>query len=170
MQGKDSIILIQSTDAALASAAPVIGHLTENGYSIENDILDETTKFGRIVAYGQNNESFDITAFADKADPGQRAVLEAIRQKKQVKIWEVDTTLNVGGKHDAIFGYGIVENVEKTAGEGFIEFSSTVQIIGQTQEGELDPLPPEVLEFAQYGFETPGEKTGEFPEQTPVGS
>lgn len=168
-QGKDTILLVQSTDAVLGAAGTVIGHLTENSYSIENDILDESTKFGRIVGYGQNSESFEFSAFGDTKDPGQKATLDAIRNKKQLKVWEVDLNLNDAGKHDTVFAYCIVESVEKSASQdGFVEFSSTVQVIGETQEGEIEALPPEVIDFAKYGFEAPGDATGEFPDQTPV--
>ena len=167
-QGKDTILMFQSTDAALASAGYVLGHLTDNGYSIENDILDETTKFGRIVGYGQNSESFEFTAYVEKGDPGQKAVLDAIRNKKQIKVWEVDLKLNEEGKHDSLFAYGIVESVEKSASDGFVEFSGAVQVIGSTVEGSISALPPEVIDFAKYGFEAPGATTGEFPEQTEV--
>lgn len=164
--GKDTILLVQSTDAALGSDGLIIGNLTENSYSIENEILDEQTKFGRIVNYGENSESFELTAYGEHGDPGQTAVLNAIKQKKQIKIWEVDINLNVNGKHNAVFGYGIVESVEKShPQDGFTEISATVQILGDTQEGELEPLPIEVIEFARYGFEKPGEATGETPNQ-----
>jgi len=164
--GKDTILLVQSTDAALAAEGLVIGHLTDNSYSIENDIIDETTKFGRLVGYGQNKESFEFTAYGDSTDAGQKAVLDAIKNKKQLKVWEVDINLNATGKHNSVFAYVIVESVEKSASEGFVEISATVQVIGSTQEGELTALPPEVIEFATYGFEAPGAATGEFPEQT----
>ncbi|WP_099049169.1 phage major tail protein, TP901-1 family [Cytobacillus oceanisediminis] len=81
-QGKDSILLVQSTDAALGTDGLLIGNLTENTYSIENDIIDESTKFGRIVGYGQNSESFEFTAYGETGDPGQKAVLNAIKNKK----------------------------------------------------------------------------------------
>lgn len=165
-QGKDSILLVQSTDAALAAAGLLIGNLTENSYAIENDIIDESTKFGRIVGYGQNSESFEFTAYGETGDPGQKAVLDAIKKKKQIKVWEVDINANASGKHDAVFGYCIVESVEKSSPQdGFTEVTGTVQVIGATQEGEIDALPPEMIEFAKYGFEAPGESTGEFPDQ-----
>ncbi len=166
-QGKDSILLVQATDAALAAQGLLIGNLTENTYSIENEIIDEATKFGRIVGYGQNSESFEFTAYGETGDPGQKAVLDAIKNKKQIKVWEVDLNLNAGGKHPAVFGYCIVESVERSSPQdGFQEVSATVQVIGQTQEGEIDPLPAEMIEFARYGFEEPGATTGEFPDQT----
>ncbi|MRX54845.1 phage major tail protein, TP901-1 family [Bacillus idriensis] len=165
--GKDTILLVQSTDAALAAAGLLIGNLTENTYSIENEILDESTKFGRIVGYGQNSESFEFTAYGETGDPGQKAVLDAIKNKKQLKVWEVDINLNDAGKHDAVFAYTIVESVERSAPQdGFVEVSATVQVIGDSQEGEINALPAELIEFARYGFEAPGESTGEFPDQT----
>jgi TP901-1 family phage major tail protein len=165
-QGKDSILLVQSTDAALASAGLLIGNLTENSYSIENDIIDESTKFGRIVGYGQNNESFEFTAYGETGDPGQKAVIDAIKNKKQIKVWEVDLNLNAEGKHPAVFGYCIVESAEKSSPQdGFEEVSATVQVIGSTKEGVIDELPAEMIEFATYGFEAPGAATGEFPDQ-----
>lgn len=171
-QGKDTILLVQSTDAALAANGFLIGNLTENSYSIENDLIDESTKFGRIVGYGQNSESFEFTAYGEKGDAGQKAILDAIKNKKQLKIWEVDVNVNDGGQHDAVFAYTIVESVEKSAPQdGFEEISATVQVIGATQEGTIPALPAEMLEFAKYGFEAPGAATGEFPDQTtaPVG-
>ncbi|WP_084245236.1 phage major tail protein, TP901-1 family [Planomicrobium okeanokoites] len=167
-QGKDTILLFQSTDAALGSAAFVVGNSTENSYSIENDIVDEKTKFGRIVGYGENSEKFEFTAYAEKGDPGQKAVLDAIRQKKQLKVWEADLNLNEAGKHDSLFARCIVSGVEKSAGEGFTEISGTLEVIGASVEGEIPALDPAIIEFARYGFEAPGESTGEYPNQETV--
>jgi len=167
--GKDTILLVQAVDAALGTDGFVIGHLTENSYSIENEIVDEQTKFGRIVAYGNNSESFEFTAYGEKGDPGQKAVLDAIKNKKQLKVWEVDLNQNENLMHDAVFAFCVVESVEKSSpGEGFQEVSATVQVIGSSQEGEIDPLPPEVIAFAQYAFEAPGTTTGEFPDNEPA--
>jgi len=128
--------------------------------------MDEQTKIGRILAYGNSSESFDITAYADTADAGQNVVADALDNEEQIKIWEISTALNANGKHDTIFAYALVENTEKSSPtDGFEELSSTLQVYGKSQKGELDPLPAEVIDFAQYGFETPGETTGEFPNQ-----
>ncbi|QOV10937.1 phage major tail protein, TP901-1 family [Viridibacillus arvi] len=165
--GKDTVLLVQPAKAALKSDGFMIGNLTDNTHSMENELSDEKTKFGRILAYGDNSESFELTCFGDKKDPGQRAVINAIRNKEQLKVWEVDlnTVENEEGEevHDTIFAYVLVESVEKSnPQEGFQEISSTVQVIGQSQEGQLPKLPIEVIDFAKYGFEKPGEKSGEF--------
>ncbi|MFJ7647713.1 phage major tail protein, TP901-1 family [Lysinibacillus sp. NPDC097279] len=161
--GKDTVLLVQVATNTLGADGFLIGNLTENSYSMENELVDEQTKFGRILAYGQSSESFEITAYGDKTDPGQKAILDAIRNEKQLKVWEVDLSLNAAGKHDAIFAYTLVESVEKSSpGDGFQEISATLQVIGKSQPGELEPLPSEVIEFARYGFEAPGQKSGEF--------
>ncbi|MFF2174971.1 phage major tail protein, TP901-1 family [Lysinibacillus sp. NPDC058147] len=165
--GKDTVLLVQLATNALGEDGFLIGHLTENSHSMENELVDEQTKFGRIVAYGQSSESFEVTMFGDKNDPGQKAILDAIRKKVQLKVWEVDlnTVKNEADEevHDAIFAYTLVESVEKSnPGDNFQEISGTLQVIGESKEGQLPKLPDSVIEFATYGFEAPGEKTGEF--------
>ncbi|MCJ0932922.1 phage major tail protein, TP901-1 family [Virgibacillus halodenitrificans] len=156
--GKKSLLLIQREDAVIGTDAFVLGQLTEHTHAKENELVDEQSKFGRILAYGNTSESFDITAWVETNDPGQLEIGSALDDEVRVKIWEVNTELNANGKHDAIFAYTLVESTEKSSpGDGFEEFSSTVQVEGKSQKGELPQLPPEVLEFAQYGFEEPGE-------------
>jgi TP901-1 family phage major tail protein len=160
--GKKSIIIVQSVTKALGDGGELLGQLSEHSHGKENELMDEQTKFGRILAYGNTSESFDITAYYDPADAGQNAVADALDNEEQIKIWEVNTDLNANGKHDAIFAYCLVENSNKdSAGDGLEEFTSTLQVIGKSQKGELDQLPEEMLNFGQYGFEAPGETGAE---------
>lgn len=166
-QGKDIVFLVQPKDAVLGADGYLIANQTEGSHSIENDMIDESTKFGRIVGYGQNSETFELTAYGESNDPGQEAILDAIRDKKQLKVWKVDLNLNDAGEHDAYFAYTIVESVEESAAQdGFVEISTTLQVINQSKKGTIPALPAAVLEFAGYEFEAPGESTGEFPNQT----
>ena len=159
MRGKDTILLVQPIDATIGDAGLVIANLTENSYSIENELMDEQTKMGRILEYGNNSESFEMTAYGEKGDPGQQAVLNAIKQKKKLKVWEVYTVPNETGNFDATFAYCLVESAEKTHGDTFTEVSSTLQVDGESQEGEITELPAALVN-PPYPFETPGE-TGE---------
>ncbi|KAA0956630.1 phage major tail protein, TP901-1 family [Planococcus sp. ANT_H30] len=166
-QGKDIIFLVQLEDAVLGKDGYLIGNQTDGSHARENDVISETTKFGRIVGYGQNNESIEMTAYGETDDPGQEAIITAICDKKQLKVWKVNLKLNASGSHDAYFAYTIVESVEESyPQDGFVELSSTMQVIDQSQKGTIPALPPEVLAFAKYGFEAPGETTGAFPDQT----
>jgi TP901-1 family phage major tail protein len=152
-KGKDTILLVQpmdSTDGGL-----VVANLTENSYSIENELIDEVTKMGRILEYGENSESFELTAYGTKSDPGQMAVLDAIKQKKKLKVWEVDTVANDTGGYDAVFAICLVESAETSSPvEGFKEVSATLQVDGKSQEGELTTLPAAATEDP-YDFEEP---------------
>lgn len=166
-QGKSILHLVQLATDPLGTAGLTIANETESSHSISNSIVDEMTKTGRVVAYGNNSETVELTMYGARGDAGQEATLNAIRKKVQLKIWKVNTEANENDKYDTDFGYGIVESYEESAGsEGFREISVTVQIIDEMKQGELDSLPQEMLDFARYGFEAPGEKTGEFPNNT----
>lgn len=155
IDGKDVIILVQPANAT--DGGLVVANLTENSHSIENELIDEQTKFGRVLGYGQTSESMELTCYGEKDDPGQKAVIDAIRNKEKLKIWEVNRIPNDDDTYDAVFAYGFVESVEKSsAQDGFLEISATVQIDRQSQEGTLTELPPEALpDGSSYGFEEP---------------
>lgn len=156
--GKDTILLIQPVDATVGSDALVVAEQTEGTYSIENELVDEQSKMGRILAYGQNSESFELTAYGVKKDAGQLAVLNAIKQKKKLKVWEVDLIANEEGTYDAVFAYCFVESVEKASpGDNFIEISATLQVEGESVEGTLTELPEGITNASAYEFEQPGE-------------
>lgn len=160
INGKDTILLVQPIGATIGSDALVVAELTENSYSIENELIDEMTKSGRRLGYGPNSESFEMTAYGKKGDAGQKAVLDAIKNKTKLKIWEVDLVPNAAGTYDATFAYCLVESVEKSSpGDNYQEVSATLQVDGQSVEGTLTTLPAGIDELL-YDFETPGE-TGE---------
>lgn len=161
IDGKDIITLVQPVNAS--DGGLVVANLTENTHTIENELIDEQTKFGRVLGYGQTSESMEITCYGDENDPGQKAIIDAIRNKERIKIWEVNRIPNDDGTYDAVFAYGFVESVEKSsAQDGFMEISATVQIEKQSQEGTLTSLPPEAFpDGASYDFEEPvDESTG----------
>ena len=157
-QGKNTVLIVQPIDAVIGDPGLAIAHLTENSYSIENEILDEQTKMGRIVEYGQNSESFELTAYGKTGDAGQQAVLDAIKQKKKLKVWEVDLVKNANDAYDANYAMCVVESAEKdNPSDGFQEVTATLQVVGESVAGELTTVPAELLAVASYDFETPGE-------------
>lgn len=163
LNGKDSLLLVQPTNNALAADGFLIGDQTEHTHSYERELTDEQTKFGRILGPGQLSESLDVTFYGNTDDPGQAAVLEAIQKGTQLKVWEVEKHLNKNGKHDSLFAYTYVESLEKSAPtDGFLEISATLQVLNTSKKGEMNPLPDDVLNFGDYDYENPGEKTGEF--------
>lgn len=163
LNGKDSLLLVQPTDNALGAEGFLIGDQTEHTHSYERELTDEQTKFGRILGPGQLSESLDVTFYGSTDDPGQAAVLEAIQKGAQLKVWEVEKNLNKNGKHNSLFAYTYVESLEKSAPtDNFLEISATLQVLNTSKKGEMNPLPDDVLNFGDYEYENPGEKTGEF--------
>lgn len=157
-KGKNTVLIVQPKDATIGSDALAIAGLTENSYSIENELIDEMTKMGRILEYGDNSESFELTAYGKKGDPGQMAVLDAIKNKKKLKVWEVDLDANEEGTYDAVFAQCLVESVETdNAQDSFREVSATLQVEGSSVEGVLDEIPAELAQGNTYDFEKPGE-------------
>lgn len=158
INGKKIIYLVQAVDALIGSDALLPGFQTEGTWTRENEIVDEQTKQGRIVDYGADSENFELTLYAAAGDAGQQAIEDAYDNKKQVKVWRTNIETNENGKHDARFGFAIIESLELSEPtDGFVEMSVTLPIIGVTQKGELEPLPAELINAAQYAFETPGE-------------
>jgi len=155
IEGKDIITLVQAADDS--NGALVVANLTENSHSIENELIDEQTKFGRVLGYGQNSEEMDITCYGERGDAGQKAVIDAIKNKKKLKVWEVDREKNENDAYDAVFAYAFVESVEKSSEQdGFQEIEVTLQIEGESQEGELTTLPEGALPGESgYDFEEP---------------
>lgn len=154
--GKNTLLMVQPVDNVEGDQGLLVAELTENSYAIENDILDERTKMRRIVEYGENSESFELSAYAVKNDPGQQAILKAIKQKKKLKVWEFDRVPNETGAYNAVFAYCIVESADVSHGDSFSELSATLQVDGSSVEGELTEL-PEMATQAPYEFEKPGE-------------
>lgn len=162
-QGKNILHMVQLANAPLGAQGRTLANETDSSHSISNGIVDEMTKTGRVVAYGNNSETIELSMYALRGDKGQNDVLNAIRKKIQLKIWKIDTVPDENGHYDVDFGYGIVESYEEAAGsEGFREVSTTVQIIGEMQSDKFESIPQEMIDYAAYGFELPGEKTGEF--------
>lgn len=152
--GKDILYLAQAIDDTNGAVVP--GFQTEGTFSSENELMDEQTKQGRILAYGNDTESFEITFYGEKGDAGQNVIKTAKDDHKQVKIWEVDINANQDSAYDSRFAYCVVESYEESnSSDGFLELSVTLQIIGQSQKGELTSLPTGAVEAAQYAFEEP---------------
>ncbi|MGG3662100.1 phage major tail protein, TP901-1 family [Bacillus gobiensis] len=156
--GKNIIYLVQAVNSTVGSDALVPGFQTEGTWTREKELTDEQTKSGRIVAPGNKSESIELTLFAEDGDAGQKAIDDAYDNDQDIKVWRINTNLNANGKHDARFAYAVIENLEMSEpSDSFVEMSTSLQIKGVSQKGEIDPLPPEVLEIAQYDFEQPGE-------------
>lgn len=158
INGKDIIYLVQAIDATIGSDALVPGFQTEGTWGREKELVDEQTKSGRVVAPGGKSESFELTLYAADGDAGQLAIEEAYDNDQDIKVWRTNLQLNANGKHDARFAVAVIESLEMSEPtDGFVEMSVTLQVQGASQKGELAPLPADLIDAAQYAFETPGQ-------------
>lgn len=158
ISGKKVIYLVQAANAIIGASALLPAFQTEGNWAREQEMTDEQTKSGRVVGYGPKSETFELTLFAEQGDEGLQAIEWSYDNEEQLKVWRVELDLNANGKHNARFGYTIIENIETTEPtDGYVEVSVSLPVIGKTVAGELDPLPAELIEAAMYDFETPGE-------------
>lgn len=156
--GKRIIYLVQAANAPIGDSALLPAFQTEGNWNQEQDMIDEQTKDGRILAYGPKSENFELTLYAKQGDEGQQAIQWTYDNEEQLKVWRVDLDLNANGQHDARFGYTIIESIESSEPtDGYVEMSVSLPVINKTVVGELAPLPAELIEAATYDFETPGE-------------
>jgi len=157
-RGKDVLYFVQSVNASIGADALLPGQQTEGGWTVEGDLIDEQTKTGRIVDYGTDTESIELTLYEVKSDEGQAALREAKAKHLKVKVWRVTVApLNANGMHDAYFSYAVVESIETSESDSFVELTVSLQIDGSSQAGEFPKIPEDVLAQAQYPYELPGE-------------
>ncbi|MFT4415323.1 phage major tail protein, TP901-1 family [Fredinandcohnia humi] len=158
ISGKKVIYLVQAANAVIGASALLPANQTEGSWTQEQEMVDEQTKSGRNVGYGPKSENFELTLYAEQGDEGLAAIQWTYDNEEQLKVWRVELDLNANGKHNARFGYTIIESIEMTEpSDGFVEVSVSLPVVGKTQAGELAPLPADLIEAAMYDFETPGE-------------
>lgn len=165
IEGKKVVYLVQATNAAKGAKALLPGFQTEGTWTREHEALDEQTKSGRILGYGAKTEMFELTLYSAPGDAGQEAIANAYDNEEQVKVWRVELQQNTDGSYPARFGYSIIQSVAISDADSFAELTVTLPVIGKTQPGTLTDIPEELINLALYGFENPGEKTGELGEE-----
>lgn len=156
------IILVQPTDNVLGADGLVPGFQTDYSHSLERDNSTEATKMGSISAIGTLTESMELSMYGRKGDAGQKAIYRAIKDGKELKVWEVDTEKNDEGTHDAKFAFAVVDSFETSSPvEGLEELSTSMTVQIESAEGSFMDLPPGLINFAKYGFQLPGDTTGD---------
>ncbi|WP_028982837.1 phage major tail protein, TP901-1 family [Sporolactobacillus terrae] len=157
VSGKQKILLFQSQDAVIGSDAALPGFQTDGTWTIGGDLADEQTKNGRVLGYATHEESGDTSFYLAVDDGGQKLLEDARKNQKILKCWNVELIKNAQSKYPARFAYILVEEYDEgQSADGFVEVSVSFQVIGKSQDGELE-LADEFVEMAQYAFETPGE-------------
>lgn len=166
------IALALPASAPLSAEALVVGDMTEGSHTITNELV-ESVKGGKTdYEYGANAEEYGFTANRIPDDEGQEALIQAIRNKEQIRIWLADRRIVKddadADAHKTVFGYAVVGE----AGHSFDLEEDTIEFTGnfkfESAEGYLPKLPDSVLDpsTVTVEFETPGEYTGTLENRT----
>lgn len=173
LTGKKVLYFIQSIHEPIGSPALLPAWQTEGTTTYGGDMVDEQTKSGRILAKGTDEHSIELTQYYAPLDPSIKIIKDSKKKGESVKVWrvEVDKTLAVEEEeykvYPAEFGFGLVDELELSDGEDFVEASYTLNIVGTLKEGTF-PLTDEDLAMLEsvYKFQRPGETTGDYDDQT----
>ncbi|WP_107839450.1 phage major tail protein, TP901-1 family [Metasolibacillus meyeri] len=161
------IILIQPTDNVLGADALIPGLQRDLEHTMSRSNTTEGSKFGSITQTGTLTETITAGFLFRSGDEAQDELKRAMRKGLEVKIWIVDTEKNSNGRHNATFGYTSLGELSYTYPyEGVEEISTEMTIQIQSVDGEFAVLPDGIEDFARYGFETPGEYTGDHNNRT----
>lgn len=166
---KSKILLVQVTDNVLGAPALIPGLQRDLEHSKSRSNTTEGSKMGSITQAGSMSETISGSFLFKKGDEGQKELERAIDEAKEVKIWIIDPEPNTNDKYDAKFGYAVMGDFTRSMPyEGVEEISTEIAVQIQTVDGEFDALPDGIEDFAAYGFELPGEYTGDHLSRTKV--
>ena len=160
---------LQSVDVPVGSPAILPAFQTEGTTTYGGDVIDEQTKMGRIIQKSTDEQNIDLTQYFVPGDESIDIIKKSKTEGKSVKIWRVEVDESqavVEGDHKAYpaeFGYGLVDELELSDGDDFVEASYTLNIIGTLREGTF-PLSDEDIDMISnmYDFQRPGETTGDY--------
>lgn len=163
---------LQSVDAPIGSPALLPAFQTEGGVTYGGENIDEQTKMGRIIVKSTDEHSIELTQYFVPGDDAIKAVIDAKKTGKSVKVWRVEvdpeTAKPAEGEtgvklYPAQFGYGMPDEPEISDGDDLVEASYTLNIIGSLKDGEFPLSDADISSIeALYEYQNPGETTGDY--------
>lgn len=161
------LVLIQAVDKPLGDKGWIPGRQRDLEIGRERNLSTEGSKMGSTTTRGSLTETISASFQVKRGDEGQKELKRIIKEGIQVKVWIFDTEKNADGTYDAEFGYAELGTHTSTYPyEGMEEISTELTVQYQLQDGVFTELPPGMADFAEYGFELPGEFTGEYTNRT----
>lgn len=160
---------VQGVNEPLGSDATLPAYQTDGGVTLGGEMIDEQTKQGRILEKSTDEHSVELTQYFLSKDPAIKIIKDAQRDGTSVKVWRViaDPSAAEGEDPDttypAEFGYGMIDEFSTSEGDGFVEVTYTLNIIGSLKDG-MFPLSDEDVSMIEsvYEYQNPGETTGDF--------
>ena len=149
-KGEDTIFLIEAEEGLIRPFDQTGGSTT-----IEADELDVSTKDRSGTDYGEVTESRSFEGELVYGDPFVDVIKAAMRNKKFVKVYEVDLKTN-----KAEYGMHMISNFERDYDHGdFATYSVDANLFGDVCETELTEIPDGAPALA--GIDCDGGDNGE---------
>lgn len=135
-RGDDFLYLVEIEDGTSKKDHRFFNQ-TDGSSSIESDAIELDTKDRTGSDYGKVTESVSLEGVLTEGDPAVKYVKKALRNKKFVRITELNTrTLETES------GLYMITSFEKTYSNGdFATYSLEADLNGSIQEGEIEEIP-----------------------------
>ncbi|MER2154784.1 MAG: phage major tail protein, TP901-1 family [Solibacillus sp.] len=167
---KSKILLVQVTDNVIGEPALIPGLQRDLEHAKTRSNTTEGSKMGSITQSGGLAETVSGSFLFKRGDEGQKELERAIDEAKEVKIWIIDPEANAEGTYDSKFGYAVMGDFTRSMPyEGVEEISVEMAVQIRSADGVFTALPEGLEGFAEYGFELPGEYTGDHLSRTTTG-
>lgn len=167
MSNTDMFILMQPVDNKIGDAGLVFAGLQEGSHKFSNEVKEKPIGGKMDHDFGVSSEEIDISLDRIKGDPGQEQLIDAFRNKKQVKIWKgykqvVVNPETQAEEHDANFGYTIPEEIEDSFDDEGATLEATLKVKIETVPMKLPKLPDSILNPSSAAAAVEGELPGEY--------
>ena len=162
------IAVCEPTNNTLGVMGLLVADLQEGENKISAELSEKIVAGKTDYSYQSVSEEINLTFGRIPGDKGQDQFKQAIKNRKQIKVWLIEKTKRSDGHH-AVFGYTVVEEHNNSFDDEEDTIEVTVKVKFNTADGTFEQLPPSWLDASVAGttveFEKPGEYTGDLEER-----
>lgn len=151
--GKDKVLKFRLLDDAGTKKAAKLALQISHSIKYDASVEGKKTKDGQINYSKGMTTTIDMTALSTR-DEVNTLLSESVKKQKVLEVWEIDLGAEPqGGKYPARYGRGLLTTWEEPADvESAAEFSTTMNIDGELQDGMVEVTNDELIEV-QYAFQ-----------------
>ncbi|MDN6063000.1 MAG: phage major tail protein, TP901-1 family [Staphylococcus simulans] len=162
------IAVVEPTNNTLGVMGLLVSDLQEGETKISAELSEKIVAGKTDYSYQSVAEELNLTFGRIPGDKGQDQFKQAIKDRKQVKVWLIEKKKRTDGYH-AVFGYAVVEEYGNSFDDEEDTIEVTVKVKFNTADGVFSELPQSWLDASVAGttveFEKPGEYTGDLEER-----
>lgn len=153
---------LQPSDAPLKGKATKVVFRTDGSLKKSTSIGTADTMDGEVSSAGAKSEEASFTSYVVPKDSSIETLEHCYDKGISVKVWRTNLKDKIEEEgYQTDFFYALIENFEQSESTGDkVELSVDLKIQGTSKRGRMD-IPEDVVEMALYGFEKPGEWTGD---------